>query len=60
MARDDGATEFDRAFAANGLFLAEENGDAVGFVSSWLENNVAWIGDPLVPGKPVEVVDPVT
>ena len=38
-------SEFDRALAANGLFLAEENGDAVGFVSSWLENNVAWIGD---------------
>jgi GNAT superfamily N-acetyltransferase len=38
-------SEFDRALAANGLFLAEENGDVVGFVSSWLENNVAWIGD---------------
>ena len=38
-------SEFDRALAANALFLAEENGDAVGFVSSWLENNVAWIGD---------------
>ncbi|HUQ22973.1 MAG TPA: GNAT family N-acetyltransferase [Gaiellaceae bacterium] len=37
--------ELDRAVAANGLFLAEENGEAIGFVSSWLENNVAWIGD---------------
>lgn len=37
--------ELDRALAANGLFLAEENGDAVGFVSSWLEDHVAWIGD---------------
>jgi GNAT superfamily N-acetyltransferase len=37
--------ELDRALAANGLFLAEENGDAIGFVSSWLENNVARIGD---------------
>src|SRR4026207_172567 len=40
--------EFDRALAANGLFLADENGEAVGFVSSWLENNVAWIGDAYV------------
>ena len=38
-------SEFDRALAANGLFLAEQNGDVIGFVSSWLENNVAWIGD---------------
>ncbi len=37
--------ELDRALAANGLFLAEENGDAVGFVSSWLEDHVARIGD---------------
>jgi GNAT superfamily N-acetyltransferase len=37
--------ELERALAANGLFLAEENGDAIGFVSSWLENNVARIGD---------------
>jgi GNAT superfamily N-acetyltransferase len=37
--------ELDRALAANGLFLAEENGGAVGFVSSWLEDHVARIGD---------------
>ena len=37
--------EFDRALAANALFLAEENGEAVGFVSSWLEDHVAKIGD---------------
>lgn len=37
--------ELDRALAANGLFLAEENGEAVGFVSSWLEDHVARIGD---------------
>src|SRR5687768_3914270 len=37
--------ELDRALAANALFLAEENGEAVGFVSSWLEDHVARIGD---------------
>src|SRR5918994_925503 len=37
--------EFDRALAANALFLAEENGEAIGFVSSWLEDHVARIGD---------------
>ena len=37
--------ELDRALDANGLFLAEENGGAVGFVSSWLEDHVARIGD---------------
>jgi len=37
--------EFDRALAANGLFLAEERGEAVGFVSAWLEDHVARIGD---------------
>ena len=47
-------SEFDRALAANGLFLADENGDPVGFVSSWLENNVAWIGDLYVKKATVE------
>ena len=37
--------ELDRALAANALFLAEEDGEAVGFVSSWLEDHVARIGD---------------
>jgi ribosomal protein S18 acetylase RimI-like enzyme len=37
--------ELDRALAANALFLAEEDGKAVGFVSSWLEDHVARIGD---------------
>ena len=37
--------ELDRALAANGLFLAEENGEAVGFVFAWLEDHVARIGD---------------
>ena len=37
--------ELDRALAANALFLAEENGEAVGFVSAWLEDHVARIGD---------------
>ena len=33
---------------ANGLFLAEEDGEVVGFVSSWLEEHVARIGDVYV------------
>jgi GNAT superfamily N-acetyltransferase len=37
--------EFDRALDANGLFLAEQDGEAVGFVSSWLEDHVARVGD---------------
>jgi ribosomal protein S18 acetylase RimI-like enzyme len=37
--------ELDRALAANALFLAEEDDEAVGFVSSWLEDHVARIGD---------------
>ena len=40
--------EIDRAIAANGLFLAEEDGQAVGFVTSWLEDHVARIGDLFV------------
>ncbi len=38
-------SEFDRALDANALFVAEENGELVGFVSSWLEDHVARIGD---------------
>jgi GNAT superfamily N-acetyltransferase len=37
--------ELDHALAANALFLAEEDGEAVGFASSWLENHVGRIGD---------------
>lgn len=37
--------ELDRALAANALFLAEDDGVPVGFVSSWLENHVGRIGD---------------
>lgn len=33
--------ELERAFAANALFVAEENGDVVGFASAWLEDHVA-------------------
>ncbi|MBA2383587.1 MAG: GNAT family N-acetyltransferase [Actinobacteria bacterium] len=40
--------EIDRAIAANGLFLAEEDGEAAGFVTSWLEDHVARIGDLFV------------
>jgi ribosomal protein S18 acetylase RimI-like enzyme len=37
--------ELDRALAANALFLAEDGGVPVGFVSSWLENHMGRIGD---------------
>jgi GNAT superfamily N-acetyltransferase len=37
--------ELDRALAANALFLAEDGGEAVGFVSSWLEDHVGRVGD---------------
>lgn len=37
--------EVDRALAANGLFLAEEGGEPVGFVTAWLEDHIARIGD---------------
>ena len=37
--------EIDRGIDANGLFLAEEDGRAVGFVTSWIDGQVAWIGD---------------
>ena len=40
--------EIQRAIDANGLFLAEEDGAAVGFVTSWLEDHVARIGDLFV------------
>ncbi len=37
--------ELDRALDANALFVAENDGQLVGFVSSWLEDHVARIGD---------------
>ena len=37
--------ELQRALDANALFLAEEDGAPVGFVSSWLEDHVGRIGD---------------
>ena len=42
---DANRAEFERALGANGLFLAEEGDQVVGFVSSWLEEHVARIGD---------------
>lgn len=38
-------SEFDRALDANALFVAEEDGELVGFVSSWPDGRVARIGD---------------
>ena len=45
--------ELRRALDANGLFLAEEGGEPVGFVSSWLEEHHGRIGDLYVaePGR---------
>ena len=38
-------SEFERALDANALFLAEEDGRPVGFVTAWLEDHFARIGD---------------
>lgn len=45
--------EFEQALDANALFLAEEDGEPVGFVTAWLENHFARIGDLYVaePGR---------
>ena len=37
--------EFEQSLDANALFLAEEDGRAVGFVTAWLEDHFARIGD---------------
>ena len=42
---DANEPEFQRALHANSLFVAEEDGRMVGFVSSWLEDHVGRIGD---------------
>lgn len=41
-------SELDRAVAANALFVAEEDGKLVGFVTAWLEDHVARVGDLVV------------
>ena len=38
-------SEFERSLDANALFLAEEDGRPVGFVTAWLEGHFAKIGD---------------
>ena len=47
---DANRAEFEQALDANALFLAEEDGEAVGFVSSFLEHHVGRIGDLYVTG----------
>lgn len=37
--------QFERSLDANALFLAEEEGQPVGFVTAWLEDHFARIGD---------------
>ena len=44
--------EFERALDANALFLAEEDGEPVGFVTAWLEDHFARIGDLYVAEGP--------
>jgi len=38
-------SEFERSLDANALFVAEEDGGPVGFVTAWLEDHFARIGD---------------
>jgi GNAT superfamily N-acetyltransferase len=48
--RELGATseaELERALAANALFVAEDEGEPVGFVTAWLEDDVARVGEVL-------------
>ena len=42
--------QFERALDANALFLAEEDGEPLGFVTAWLEDHFAKIGDLYVTG----------
>ena len=42
---DANRAEFERALDANALFVAEEDGVPVGFVTAWLEGHFAKIGD---------------
>ena len=37
--------EVERALDANALFVAEEDGEPLGFVTAWLEDHIARIGD---------------
>ena len=37
--------EIERALDANGLFLAERDGEAVGFASGWIDGHIASVGD---------------
>ena len=45
---DANRSEFDARSVRTVLFLAEEDGEVVGFVSSWLEEHLARIGDVYV------------
>ena len=42
---DANRLEFERSLDANALFLAEEDGSPVGFVTAWLDDHFAKIGD---------------
>ncbi len=45
VAWESNRPELERALDANALFLAEEDGAPVGFVTAWLEDHFARIGD---------------
>ena len=40
--------EIERALDANGLFVAERDGDAVGFATAWIDGHIAYVGDLFV------------
>jgi GNAT superfamily N-acetyltransferase len=44
--------EIERALDANGLFVAERDGEAVGFATAWIDGHVAYVGDLFV--RPAE------
>ncbi len=42
------SNEIERALDANGLFVAERDGEAVGFASAWIDGHIAYVGDLFV------------
>jgi GNAT superfamily N-acetyltransferase len=40
--------EIERALDANGLFVAERDGEPVGFASAWIDGHIAYVGDLFV------------
>jgi GNAT superfamily N-acetyltransferase len=40
--------EIERALDANGLFVAERDGEPIGFATAWIDGHVAYVGDLFV------------